>query len=76
MKNIPAFPHQKEDGSPYWGMDLRDYFAAEALKPFMAWSLNEPISDEIDHRDKAAAHYAKVAYKIADAMLAARKVKE
>lgn len=26
----PAFPHQKQDGSPYWGMDLRDYFAIHA----------------------------------------------
>lgn len=29
-KHKPAFPHQKEDGSPYWGMTLRDYFAIHA----------------------------------------------
>lgn len=32
-KKTPAFPHQKEDGTPYYGMSLRDYFAVHADQP-------------------------------------------
>lgn len=55
------------------GMSLRDYFATQALASFMGWSLDQPKSKEIKTGDDAARHYAEVAYKIADAMLAERE---
>ena len=51
--------------TPYGGMTLRDYFAAQALPQLMAY-----------HDDRLAwehKHIASEAYAIADAMLAARK---
>ena len=54
------------------GMTLRDYFAAKALQPFMAWSLDQKPYDGYDTAAKAASAYAKWAYVIADAMLRAR----
>lgn len=56
----PAFPSHGSMGEVVCeGMTLRDYFAGQALVGFMVGT-NEP---------------AKVAYEIADAMLAAREVK-
>lgn len=57
----PAFPHQKDDGTPYWGMTLRDYFAGQALAG--TGSVNYHTIKEM----------AETCYKIADAMLEARK---
>lgn len=73
-KDKPAFPHQKEDGSPYWGMTLRDYFAAHADIPWNAvietYEINRkkknPTVSEI------AMYRSELKYIEADAMLAAR----
>lgn len=54
------------------GMSLRDYFAGRALDGFMHWALDQPHFKDYDTAAKAAAGYAKSAYVIADAMLAAR----
>lgn len=54
------------------GMTLRDYFAGQAIIPFMAWSLDQCPEDG-DTSAKAATRYAKSAYLIADAMMEARK---
>ncbi|QKV66498.1 hypothetical protein HUW52_27475 [Pseudomonas sp. 43A] len=54
------------------GMSLRDYFAGKALDGFMHWALDQPHFTDYDTAAKAAAGYAKSAYTIADAMLAAR----
>lgn len=62
-KAIPAFPYQKKDGSPYWGMTLRDWFAGQCLS-----NVGGMWSDE-ESRD----HYAKHCYLQADAMMKARK---
>ena len=56
-----AFPHP--DGS--FGMSLRDYFAGQAIAGFCAK----------EDRDWSSAIRAEAAYKLADAMLAARKEK-
>jgi hypothetical protein len=45
------------------GMDLRDYFAAKAMNGMMADPTHDPYPEEA----------AKWAYKIADAMMEARK---
>ena len=66
----PAFPAGAV--SAYKGMSLRDYFAAKAMQAYMGWALDQPTTDEADTRQKAAAHYARVGYAIADAMLKAR----
>lgn len=63
-KDLPAFPHQKEDGSPYWGMTLRDYFAIHA-----AWEDVRHYSTDANGCNIAR---TKARYKYADAMLAAR----
>ena len=55
----PAFPHQKEDGSPYWGMSLRDWFAGQALS-----------ASGLTADPKLTAEWA---YLYADAMLEVRK---
>lgn len=54
------------------GMTLRDYFAGQAIIPFMTWSLDQSHEDG-DTAAIAARRYAKSAYLIADAMLEARK---
>lgn len=64
-KELPAFPHQKEDGSPYWGMSLRDYFAAKALQGWIASFTSE------DGKPNPG-HCADLCYEIADAMMEAR----
>lgn len=63
--DTPVFPHFEKLGSSEvssGGMTLRDWFAGQAIAGLMA-------NDE-DYADATA---AVVAYKIADAMLAARK---
>lgn len=60
----PAFPSTITDDSLHVaGMSLRDYFAAKAMQGLMA-SPSDPASEEI------AAEWS---YKVADAMLEARK---
>jgi len=65
MKNPPAFPTTKpldSWGDPNQGMTLRDYFAAKAMQGMMV-DVEQPRCDYI----------ADIAYKMADAMLAARE---
>ena len=61
--NEPAFPNEGFNGwgEPFQGMTLRDYFAAKAMQGMITRRI---LSDEDD---------AKIAYKMADAMLKARK---
>lgn len=59
----PAFPIGSGDMRDPVGMTLRDYFAAKAMQGLMA-SPSDPASVEI------AAEWS---YKVADAMLEARK---
>jgi hypothetical protein len=65
-KFIPAFPTWIQDDSMAQGMSLRDYFAATALTTQMMYS-----PDEVD--SEVCYVVAKMAYKIADAMMEARK---
>lgn len=62
----PAFPTWIVDDSMYPGMTLRDYFASAALTTQMMYSAEE-VDSEICNV------VAKMAYKIADAMMEARK---
>ncbi len=64
----PAFPYA---GAGYGGMTLRDYFAAKVL-PFAAQNVASqfPLGEKLP--DTALKYAATVAYKAADAMLAAR----
>ncbi len=66
----PAFPHFIPDGHyngsvHYPGLTLRDWFAGRVLSS-APWSLNEGDAQWIEQ------HGAAIAYRIADAMLAAR----
>jgi len=68
-----AFPKPLDpypsDGVGYDGMTLRDWFAGQAVSalPIRSW----PDEDFPTHQDKFNA-WAKAAYAVADAMLAAR----
>jgi hypothetical protein len=57
------------------GLTIRDYFAAKAMEPFVLWALDQKTFTDYDTAAKASAEYAKSAYMIADAMLAARQDK-
>ena len=69
-------PHHEDNNPLDRGMDLRDYFAAQAMKHMglplkgsrgdSAWYINE--MDEFPYDG-----YANVAYKFADAMIKARE---
>jgi hypothetical protein len=67
----PAFPQnygieQLESPMPVQGMTLRDYFAAKAIQPLIhvtAESIDDPVYE---------IGLAKMAYRLADAMLEAR----
>lgn len=65
----PAFPMGANEYSgtgPCWGMSLRDYFAAKAMQGAFTGS---PIPSSEDEKTYIAMH----AYRMADAMLAARE---
>jgi hypothetical protein len=67
MKNPPAFPLNCTWASEdYHGMTLRDYFAAQAMQGIC----NSRSHSELKSHAIAS---AKVAYKMADAMLKARE---
>lgn len=69
----PAFPNKEStELAACSGMTIRDYFAAEAIKPFMAAMLVSPQVGVNDSVHKASNRYAEFAYFIADAMLAER----
>lgn len=60
--NSPAFPCQDTNKNIYTGMNLRDYFALEAMHGILENSL-------YTGKESEAIKLAKNAYKIADAML-------
>jgi hypothetical protein len=64
---MKAFPTLKDNGhiTTQDGMDLRDYFAAKAMQEILNWSER---GDTFDCLELGA-----LAYKIADAMMEARK---
>ena len=67
----PAYPTKVDDWADGWthrGMTLRDYFAGQALAsiPLRGWN-------DLRDTEKPDA-WARLAYVIADAMLAAREV--
>lgn len=63
----PAFPHINHGGSVLEasGMSLRDYFAGQALNAIAARNTDRTYRDDADE-----------AYSFADAMIAAREVKQ
>ena len=65
---MKAFPHTGSfgpDANAKQGMDLRDWFAGQALAGLCADGANEKLGWTIDV-------FAKSAYQIADAMMSAR----
>lgn len=64
---MKAFPLSNMAGLNQQGMDLRDYFAAMAMQGILA---SDP--DDQGHEDNLEA-IAIVSYKVADAMMEARK---
>jgi hypothetical protein len=60
--NSPAFPCQDNNKNIYTGMNLRDYFALEAMNGILENSL-------YTGKETEAIKLAKNAYKLADAML-------
>ena len=68
MNNPPAFPCHLDTPSEYDGMTLRDYFAAKAmLGLFSSGHFKGSVFSQ------NTVEVAKVAYIMADAMLAARE---
>jgi len=69
----PAFPCKFPDGfESYKGMDLRDYFAGQALNQATKAAWSEYGQGEFDDYEKIFTRAAEIAYKTADAMLAER----
>jgi len=64
MKRIPAFPEQCDGGYDHDGMDLRDWFAGQAISGFLQDTLVDNYTQE---------EIAKLVYSVADAMMAERK---
>lgn len=59
MRQQQAFPSEE-----YYGMNLRDYFAAQAMTGLLTAELVGEYSNE---------HVAEISYRIADAMMKARE---
>ena len=64
MQNTPAFPNEGFNGwgKPEEGMTLRDYFAAKAMQGYVGQGKSYDFAD-----------IAQASYRLADAMLKARK---
>ena len=58
-----------QTGDAWSGMSLRDWFAGQALAGLLASPIDGPSWNMEDH----AAHFARVSYAYADAMLAHRE---
>ncbi|NOV25934.1 hypothetical protein E5S69_20745 [Cupriavidus necator] len=79
----PAFPCEElHDQTPpyrhllaHQGMTLRDYFAAKALVGLFSMEANPRVGETCEpfHIDKHCDAMAQHAYKLADAMIAARE---
>jgi hypothetical protein len=69
--NEPAFPNEGFNGwgSPFQGMTLRDYFAAEAMKPLIENFLRNDLHL---HEHEWMEGLSMDAYSMADAMLKER----
>ena len=64
MKAFPS-PHDPKTGTMQLGMELRDYFAAQAMQAFLSNSHERPNFTRCE--------VAEFAYKMADAMMGARE---
>ena len=64
--NSPAFPCQDQKKNIYTGMNLRDYFALEAMHGILE-------NSDYTGKDNQATKLANHAYLIADAMLEERQ---
>lgn len=71
MENPPAFPVSSIDGFTQYGMDLRDYFAGQAMPAIITDMCGPSESESQDCRHPRVV-IAERAYAIADAMLRAR----
>jgi hypothetical protein len=67
--NEPAFPHVNHHGQHITGMTLRDYFAAEAMKPLIENFLRNDLHL---HEHEWMEGLSMDAYSMADAMLKER----
>ena len=68
---MKAFPTHREEG-----MDLRDYFAAQAMQALISnKDINKTVK-ELRNPDIAPRLVSGMAYEIADAMMVARNLKE
>jgi hypothetical protein len=77
MKAFPTTKPLDSWGDPNAGMDLRDYFAAEALGGYIAKMGSDPkgqgsICEEGNYAQTNAEALAKSCYIFADAMMKAR----
>jgi hypothetical protein len=69
---MKAFPISNETGLNQEGMDLRDYFAAQALTGAQIWDAVINGKNSVLAGDSAKT-LSEVAYAIADAMMKARE---
>lgn len=67
--NVKAFPSGQND--PTRGMDLRDWFAGQVLSKFVEINDRVTAGRDVSYED-ALKVTAQQAYRVADAMLAAR----
>lgn len=72
---LPAFPSATQHYVQNIGMSLRDYFAAKAMQGMLSsWY---SVGDNYEHNGLVSEKIiSKESYKIADAMLKARELKE
>ena len=66
---MKAFPH---DSTNQYGMDLRDYFAGQAMTGLLQRPLEELIQGQTNKHQKVSTYLAYVSYQMADAMMKAR----
>jgi len=68
---MKAFPTHREEG-----MDLRDYFAAQAMQALISDKDINKTAKELRNPDVLPRLVSGMAYEIADAMMVARNLKE
>ena len=67
-EHVPAFPTAEPGNPDKWGMDLRDYFAGQALNGWLATYPEDSLEERVD--TKVIATFA---FQLADAMMEERK---